>query len=198
MCCSPIPSVEQVPNWKRPREDDDISATMEDESWIHQSSKRMRLMDNKDGQYKPPLYVEKHHHRQQQLSQKISIAECHQQPQHAALEYHQQREHQTTGQQSSERKPLIRPQSGDYQNMNSLLGSLHMMRRRQRSGEAGIHQSSSQQSVTSRPIPQYHHQEAQQTNDTHQQHQCQHHPGEPQQRNFRNNVVSLRCDSKLY
>lgn len=63
----------------------------------------------------------------------------------------QLQQHQSTGQQSSERDFPAHPQDGHvgYQDMNSLLGSLHLSRRRQKAGEAGFHQNCAQRAEPS-------------------------------------------------
>mmetsp|Transcript_16529 Transcript_16529/g.40400 ORF Transcript_16529/g.40400 Transcript_16529/m.40400 type:complete len:182 (-) Transcript_16529:342-887(-) len=91
---------------------------------------------------------------------------------------HQQ--HQSTGQQSSERDFPAHPEEGrvGYQDMNSLLGSLHLSRRRQKAGEAGVHQNSAQlaePSLVQKPEWQ-----------------------PPQPKSSQKKVVSLRIDSNLY
>jgi hypothetical protein len=168
--------------WKRPR--DDYEAMEHEDSW-HHSSKRVKVMDERDSGNTAPL------HRQQPYA--FSKADCHGTPQQQAIpvtEYQQQqqehqlkqqeyqRQQQNAGQRSSERQsPLL--QETKYQNMNSLLGSLHLARRRQRATDSGVHQPSSQQVPPSNVYP-----------------TRSHHPGRPQA--SRNKVCSLRVDSKLY
>ena len=59
----------------------------------------------------------------------------------------QQRHQQSPGQQSSEGIFQANQQQGShvgYHGMNSILGSLHLSRRRQKASEAGVHQHSAQ------------------------------------------------------
>lgn len=142
----------------------------------HHSAKRIKL--NQVGEadsvtaLHPPIYrsvsSESDHHYQQQQ------------------QYQQNRnypEQQNAGQISSERQTPLSAETGNYHSMNHMLGSLHMMRRRQRASEAGVHQPSQQIAANSALIRQ-------------QQPQTD---GYPQRKpSSTKKVVSLRIDSNLY
>jgi hypothetical protein len=161
-------------------------------------------MDERDSGYAAPL------HRQQPYAfskadchgtpqqQTIPVTEYQQQQQQQLEQQQQQQleqqqqqqqfkqqeylcEQQNAGQQqSSERQsPLL--EETKYQNVNSLLGSLHLARRRQRATESEVHQPSSQQVPPQNVYPTQ-----------------SHHPGPGRPQSSRSKAFSLRVDSKLY
>lgn len=102
----------------------------------------------------------------------------------------QQQRQQSAGQQSSERIFAVQSQREyyvGYRGMNSLLGSLHLSRRRQKASEAGVYQQSAQHSES---CISHHHVQSEGLQ-------------EPEMRLRRSkssqkNVLSLRIDSNLY
>eukprot|EP00980_Cylindrotheca_fusiformis_P023489 scaffold10515_cov136-Cylindrotheca_fusiformis.AAC.1 len=170
-----------VPVGQLKRGRDDCQA-MEQEEALSHSSKRPKLVDERKVCFSPPLQRQQHYefptppyeYGGTSLEKTMSWTDS---------PHHHQLQQQTTGQRSCERQPTP-PQEAQYQNMNSLLGSLHLARRRQRDTQPEEHQSSAQSAS------------AQQVLSPHVHSSANFRSGRPH--SSRKNVVSLRVDSKLY
>jgi hypothetical protein len=156
----------QTASYKRPRE----SPTSETDGSWHSSFKRLKVVDESDLASFPSGYPP--------LQEEYAPQNIHE-LQHPP-KYPSKGLQQTTGQRSSE-VPSPVPPCAEYQNMNSLLGNLHLMRRRQGAGDEVTY-----------PPPVQNHPQLQQ--------QLQHHqyPSSLQRQRSKKKVASLRLSSNLY
>jgi len=175
--------VSQVPHneastWKRPRDSPSPTSLDTDSSW-NQSFKRLKVVDDGETVCSQPTSssyaaVAPQNHYLPPNDRRL--------PPPSNTHYQQNHYQQTAGQRSSEDpSPAATQACSDYHNMNSLLGNLHLMRRRQRAGETVAPQQE-RPLITTQSI----------------QHVKHHNSAPSSHCSSRKKVVQLRVDSKLY